>query len=64
MDFVLEPFPKRMEVEVAIFVDDAADAVTSLVLDGLQATQIASTRGPARLIDGTRPTRVLTSPDG
>ena len=39
VDYVLEPFPKRMEVEVAIFVDDGADAVRSLVLEGLQATQ-------------------------
>ena len=39
VDFVLEPFPKRMEVEVAIFVDDGADAVRSLVLEGLQVTQ-------------------------
>jgi len=39
VDYVLEPFPKRMEAEVAIFVDDAADAVRSLVLEGLQATQ-------------------------
>ncbi|HEX5951153.1 MAG TPA: aminoacyl-tRNA hydrolase [Actinomycetota bacterium] len=39
VDFVLEPFPKRMEAEVAIFVDDAADAVLSLVRDGLPATQ-------------------------
>ena len=39
VDFVLEPFPKRMEAEVAIFVDDGADAVRSLVLEGLQVTQ-------------------------
>lgn len=39
VDFVLEAFPKRMEAEVAIFVDDAADAVLSLVRDGLQLTQ-------------------------
>lgn len=39
VDFVLEPFPKRMQAEVAIFVDDAADAVLSLVRDGLAATQ-------------------------
>jgi len=39
VDVVLEPFPKRMEVEVAIFVDDGADAVRSLVLEGLQVTQ-------------------------
>ena len=39
VDFVLEPFPKRMEVEVAIFVDDGADAVRSLILEGLHVTQ-------------------------
>ena len=39
VDFVLEPFPKRMEPEVAMFVDDAADAVRALVLEGLQAAQ-------------------------
>ena len=39
VDFVLEPFPKRMDAEVAIFVDDAADAVLSLVRDGLPPTQ-------------------------
>jgi len=39
VDFVLEPFPKRMEVDVAVFVDDAADAVSSLIRDGLQITQ-------------------------
>jgi len=39
VDFVLEPFPKRAEAEVALFVDDAADAVLSLVRDGLQVTQ-------------------------
>jgi PTH1 family peptidyl-tRNA hydrolase len=39
VDFVLEPFPKRMEGEVALFVDDAADAVSSLIRDGLQVTQ-------------------------
>ena len=39
VDFVLEPFPKRMEADVALFVDDAADAVSSLIRDGLQITQ-------------------------
>jgi PTH1 family peptidyl-tRNA hydrolase len=39
VDFVLEPFPKRMEAEVAAFVDDAADAVLSLVHEGLAVTQ-------------------------
>lgn len=39
VDFVLEPFPKRAEAEVAILVDDAADAVLSLVREGLGPTQ-------------------------
>jgi PTH1 family peptidyl-tRNA hydrolase len=39
VDFVLEPFPKRAEAEVAMFVDDAADAVGTLVRDGLQVAQ-------------------------
>jgi len=39
VDFVLEPFPKRLEADVAAFVDDAADAVISLVSEGLEATQ-------------------------
>jgi PTH1 family peptidyl-tRNA hydrolase len=39
IDFVLEPFGKRLEPEVAILVDDAADAVVSLVRDGLGPAQ-------------------------
>jgi peptidyl-tRNA hydrolase, PTH1 family len=39
IDFVLEPFPKRAAADVAILVDDAADAVVSLVRDGLGPTQ-------------------------
>ncbi len=39
VDFVLEPFGSREEAEVAILVDDAADAVISLVRDGLEPTQ-------------------------
>jgi PTH1 family peptidyl-tRNA hydrolase len=39
IDFVLEPFPKRASADVAILVDDAADAVVSLVRDGLGPTQ-------------------------
>jgi PTH1 family peptidyl-tRNA hydrolase len=39
VDFVLEPFPKRAEADVAILVDDAADAVVSLVRDGLGPAQ-------------------------
>lgn len=38
-DFVLEPFPKREEAEVALLVDDAADAVRSLIVEGLERTQ-------------------------
>lgn len=38
-DFVLEPIQKRLDADVAIWVDRAADAVRSLVTDGLSATQ-------------------------
>ena len=39
IDFVLEPFPKRAEADVALLVDDAADAVLSLARHGLAAVQ-------------------------
>lgn len=39
IDFVLEPFPKRVEADVAMLIDDAADAVLSLVRDGLGPAQ-------------------------
>ncbi|MFB3738631.1 MAG: aminoacyl-tRNA hydrolase [Candidatus Velamenicoccus archaeovorus] len=39
VDYVLEPFPTRLEADVAILVGDGADAVRSLVADGLGATQ-------------------------
>jgi peptidyl-tRNA hydrolase, PTH1 family len=38
-DYVLEPFTKREEPDVAIMIGDAADAVRSLVTDGLEKTQ-------------------------
>jgi PTH1 family peptidyl-tRNA hydrolase len=38
-DWVLDDFGKREEADVAILVDDGADAVLSLVRDGLQVTQ-------------------------
>jgi peptidyl-tRNA hydrolase, PTH1 family len=38
-DFVLHPIGKRLEADVAIWVDRAADAVRSLVADGLTPTQ-------------------------
>jgi peptidyl-tRNA hydrolase, PTH1 family len=38
-DFVLEPFPKRDAEEVAVLVAEAADAVRSLIADGLGRTQ-------------------------
>lgn len=38
-DWVLKEFPRSDEADVAIVVDDAADAVLGLVRDGLQATQ-------------------------
>jgi PTH1 family peptidyl-tRNA hydrolase len=39
IDWVLDDFGKREEADVAILVDDGADAVLSLVRDGLQPTQ-------------------------
>jgi PTH1 family peptidyl-tRNA hydrolase len=39
IDFVLEPFPKRAAGDVAILLDDAADAVVSLIRDGLGPAQ-------------------------
>lgn len=38
-DFVLDVIPERTEADIAIWVDRAADAVRSLVADGLSATQ-------------------------
>ncbi len=38
-DFVLQPIGKTLEADVAIWVDRAADAVGSLIADGLAATQ-------------------------
>ncbi|HEY6567219.1 MAG TPA: aminoacyl-tRNA hydrolase [Actinomycetota bacterium] len=38
-DFVLDPIQKRLDADVAIWVDRAADAVRSLVAEGLSATQ-------------------------
>ena len=38
-DYVLAPIAKRDEAEIAILVDRAADAVRSLIRDGLTATQ-------------------------
>ncbi|HET9311457.1 MAG TPA: aminoacyl-tRNA hydrolase [Actinomycetota bacterium] len=38
-DFVLHPIGKQLDADVAIWVDHAADAVRSLIADGLAATQ-------------------------
>jgi len=38
-DYVLQPIGKKLEADVAIWVDRAADSVASLVADGLAATQ-------------------------
>ncbi|MGH2589331.1 MAG: aminoacyl-tRNA hydrolase [Actinomycetota bacterium] len=38
-DWVLEDFAKREDADVAMLVDDGADAVLALVREGLQATQ-------------------------
>ncbi len=47
-DFVLQPLGKRDEAEVASWVDRAADAVRSLVRDGLGPTQDRFNRGAGR----------------
>jgi len=47
-DWVLDTFAKREEPEVAILVDDAADAVGSLIADGLLATQDRYNRSAPR----------------
>ena len=39
VDFVLGPFAKREKEEANILIEDAADAVLSLVTDGLERTQ-------------------------
>jgi len=48
-DWVLEDFPKREEPDVALLVDDAADAVLSLVRDGLAVTQDRFNRSGPRV---------------
>lgn len=48
VDFVLEPFAKREEADVAVLIDAAADAALSLVRDGLQAAQDRYNRSAPR----------------
>jgi PTH1 family peptidyl-tRNA hydrolase len=48
VDFLLEPFAKQEVDDVAVLVEDAADAVLSLVTDGLSVTQSRYTRGGVR----------------
>ena len=38
-DFVLEPVGKKAQADIAVWVDRAADAVRSLIADGVAATQ-------------------------
>ena len=46
-DWVLEPFPKGERADVPLLVDDAADAVLSLIRHGLEVAQDRSNRsGP------------------
>ena len=47
-DYVLQPFAKREEADVAILIDAAADAVRSMILEGLAATQDKHNRSGAR----------------
>jgi peptidyl-tRNA hydrolase, PTH1 family len=39
IDYVLDPFPKRQHEEVQVLIEDGADAVLTLVTDGLTAAQ-------------------------
>jgi len=48
-DFVLEPFAARELADVAILVDDAADAVRSLVSEGVERAQDRFNRPGPRL---------------
>jgi PTH1 family peptidyl-tRNA hydrolase len=50
-EYVLQPFSKREEADVAILIGDAADAVLSLVTLGLSATQDRFNR-PGPRIEG------------
>jgi PTH1 family peptidyl-tRNA hydrolase len=47
-DWVLEDFAKREEADVAVLVEDGADATLSLVVDGLEPTQDRFNRGGPR----------------
>jgi PTH1 family peptidyl-tRNA hydrolase len=47
-DYVLDPIGKRLEPDIAIWVDRAAEAVRSLIRDGLPATQDRFNRGAGR----------------
>lgn len=47
-DWVLEDFSKREQADVALLVDDGADAALSLVRDGLQVTQDRFNRSAPR----------------
>jgi PTH1 family peptidyl-tRNA hydrolase len=53
VDFVLQPFAKRELQEVEVLLEDAADAVTSLVTQGLQLTQSRFNRGGAPTVEPT-----------
>ena len=46
-DFVLDPFAKREQADVDVLIEEAADAVLSLVREGLVATQDRYNRGGA-----------------
>jgi PTH1 family peptidyl-tRNA hydrolase len=47
-DYVLEPIDKGLEPDIAIWVDRAAEAVRSLIRDGLPQTQDRFNRGAGR----------------
>jgi PTH1 family peptidyl-tRNA hydrolase len=47
-DYVLDPFAKREEADVALLIEEGADAVRTLVVDGLAAAQDRHTRSGPR----------------
>jgi PTH1 family peptidyl-tRNA hydrolase len=48
--YVLQPFPKREEADAAILVDDGADAVRAIVLEGLERAQDRFNRSGPRSV--------------
>jgi hypothetical protein len=54
IDYVLSPFSKRQREEVEVLIEDGADAVMSLVTDGLARTQDRFNRAGTQPSPGPR----------